>query len=81
MSTPELALVPVLPASTGIGTNAGSAWSRGHHRHAARETTDGEQESGELGRFAGQQCPGAPIFPFSFHLTTWSCQHVVGGCP
>jgi hypothetical protein len=81
MRTPALALVPVLLASTGIGANAGPTWSRGHCRHASRETTDRKQENGEPGRFAGQQWPGAPIFPRSFHLPASSCQHVAGGCP
>lgn len=67
MSTPALALIPVLPASTGIGANTGPAWSRGHRHHASRETTDGNKQSGEPGRFAGQQWPGAPIFPLSSH--------------
>jgi hypothetical protein len=81
MSTPALALLPVLPASTGIGANTGPDLHGGHRHHAARESTDGKQESGEPGRFAGQQWPGAPMFPFSIHLTTSSCQHVAGGCP
>jgi hypothetical protein len=81
MSTPALALVPVLPASTGIGANTGPDLHGGHRHHAAREDRDGKQESGERGRFAGQQWPEAPIFPRSFRLITLSCKHVAGGCP
>ncbi len=80
MNTPALALVPVLRASTGIGANTGTARSKSHRNHASRENTDGNKESGEPGRFAGQQWPGAPIFPLFFHPTTLYCQHVVGGC-
>ena len=81
MNTPALALVPVLPASTGMGANTGPAWSRVRRHHAVGENTDGKQESGEPGRFAGQQRPGAPIYPLSFHFTTSYCRHVAGGCP
>ena len=81
MSPPVLALVPVLLASTGIGANIGPDLHRGHRHHAAREDTDGRQENGEPGCFAGQQWPGAPIFPRTFHLPASSCQHVAGGCP
>ena len=81
MTTPALALVPVLPASTGIGANTGPNLQRGHRPCAVGKNTDGEQESGELEGFAGQQWPGAPVFPLSFHLTISSCRHVAGGCP
>ena len=81
MSTPALALIPVLPASAGTGANTGAAQYRGHRHHAVRENTDGNKESGDLGRFAGRPCPGVPLFPLSFHLTISSCRHVAGGCP
>jgi hypothetical protein len=81
MNTPALALVPVLPTSTGIEANTGPDLQRGHRHRAVGENTDAEQESGEPGCFAGLQWPGAPIFPFSFHLTTSSCQHDAGDCP
>ena len=81
MNTPALTLVPVLPASTGIGANTGPNLHTGHRHHVVGENTDGEQESGDPGRFAGQQWPGAPVFPLSFHLTISSCRHVAGGCP
>jgi hypothetical protein len=78
MSTPVLALIPVLPASTGTGANA-VAWLIGHRHHAVRENTDGNKESGEPGRFAGRPCPGVPLFPLFFHPTSF-CRHVAGGC-
>ena len=81
MTTPALALVPVLPASTGIGANTGPDLHGGRRHHASREDTDGRQESGKPGCFAGRQWPGAPIFPLSFHFTTSYCRHVAGGCP
>jgi hypothetical protein len=80
MSSPALALVPVLPASTGIGANTGPHLHGGRRHHVVREDTGGEQESGEPGCFAGQQWPGAPIFLLSFHLTL-CCRHVAGRCP
>jgi hypothetical protein len=79
MSSPALALIPVLPASTGIGANTGPALARGHRHHASRENTDGNKESGEPGRFAGQQWPGVPCFPLSFHPA--SRQRVAGSRP
>jgi hypothetical protein len=81
MSTPALALVPVLLASAGIGAITGSAWHLGRRHHAVRENTDGNKESGEPGRFAGRPCPGVPLFPLFFHPATSSCQHVAGDCP
>jgi hypothetical protein len=81
MSTPALAPVPVLPASTGTGANTGMAWLIGHRHHALRENTDGNKESGEPGRFAGRPCPEVPLFPLFFHPATSSCQHVAEGCP
>jgi len=79
MNTPALAPVPVLLASMGIGANTGPDLHGGRRPHAAREDTDGKQESEQPGRFAGQQWPGAPIFPRSFHLPASSCQHDAGG--
>jgi hypothetical protein len=63
MSTPALALVPVLLASTGIGANTGSARSIDHRNHAVRENPDGKQEDPEGGRFAARHGPVAPPFP------------------
>ena len=67
MSTPALALIPVLPASTGTGANTGPAQYRDRRHHAVRENTDGNKKSGEPGRFAGRPCPGASLFPLFFH--------------
>jgi hypothetical protein len=79
MNAPALALVSVLPASTGIGANTGPNLHGGHRHHAARETANGKQESGEPGRFTGQQWPGASIFLLSFH--PGSRQDAAGSCP
>jgi hypothetical protein len=78
MSTPALAPIPVLPASTGTGANAGPPTLPGHRHHAVRENTDGNKESGDPGRFAGPLCPGAPLFPLSFHPATSPCHHQAG---
>jgi hypothetical protein len=78
MSTPALALIPVLPASTGTGATTGPAQSTGNRHHAVRENTDGNKESGEPGRFAGRPCPGASLFPLFFHRLA-ACQHRAGG--
>ena len=67
MSTPALALIPVLPVSTGTGAKTGPALPTGHRHHAVRENTDGNKKSGEPGRFMGGPCPGAPFFPLFFH--------------
>ena len=78
MSTPALALIPVLPASTGTGANTGPAWHPGRRHHAVRENTDGNKESGEPGRFAAHQRPGAPLFPLSSSAPS---QHLPSGRP
>jgi hypothetical protein len=68
MSSPALALTPVPTADgTGAGANTGAARPIGHRHHTLCENTDGKQENGEPGRFAGLQWPGAPFFPLSFH--------------
>jgi hypothetical protein len=67
MSNPALALTPVPTGDgTGAGANTDAARPIGHRHHAVRENTDGKQESGEPGRFAGIQWPGALFFPLSF---------------
>ena len=79
MNSPALALIPVLPASTGTGAGTGPALRPGHRHHAVRENTDGNKESGEPGRFAGRPCPGASLFPLFFpHLA--ARQHAAGSC-
>jgi hypothetical protein len=62
MSTPALALVPVLAASTGIGANTGPAQHPGHRNHAVRENPDGKQEDPEGGRFTARYGPVASPF-------------------
>jgi hypothetical protein len=66
MSTPALALIPVLPASTGTGADTGPASPAGHRHHAVRENTDGNKKSGEPGRFTARRRPGASLFPLFF---------------
>jgi hypothetical protein len=67
MSRPALALTPVpLSGGTGAGATTGTTRQPGHRYRALRETTDGNQENGEPGRFAGPYWPGAPWFPLSF---------------
>jgi hypothetical protein len=76
MKAPALAPVPVLPTSTGTGANAGPARRISHRHHAPRENTDGKQESGEVGRFAGPLgWPGASRFPLSSRCVG-ACQQV-----
>jgi hypothetical protein len=77
MTTPALALVPVLPASTGTGATTGPAQPKGHRHHAVRENTDGNKESGDPGRFAGRPCPEASLFPLFFHNRAGR-QHTTG---
>ena len=77
MSILALALIPVLPASTGTGASTGPAEYRGHRHHAVRENTDGNKESGEPGRFAGRPCLGASLFPLFFHPVA-ARQHTAG---
>ena len=68
MTAPVLALAPVLAAvHTGVGATTGSLRQPGHRHHPVGENTDGNQESGEVGRFAAPNWPGAPCFPLSAH--------------
>ena len=67
MSSPALALTPVpLSGGTGAGAITGTGRHTGHRNHTLCENTDGIQESGGSGRFAGLQWPGAPFFSLSF---------------
>jgi len=67
MSTPALALIPVLPASTGTGASPGTAQPSGHRNHAVRETRMETRRAGNRG--ASRALPGleAPLFPLFFH--------------
>ena len=66
MSTPALALIPVLPASTGSGASPGPANPRCHRYHAVRETRMETRRAGNRG--ASRALPGleAPLFPLFF---------------
>ena len=79
MSPLALALIPVLPASTGTGAGTGPVSPLGHRHHAVRENTDGNKKSGEPGRFAGRPCPGASLFPLFFHRLA-VLQYAGGSC-
>jgi hypothetical protein len=78
MSSPALALVPVLLARTGIGASTGPAGYSGHRHHPAGENTDGKQEGSEGGRFTARRGPGASPFPLLPHHRRR--QHPVRGC-
>jgi hypothetical protein len=80
MSCPALALTPVpLSGGTGAGATTGTTHQPGHRYRALRETTDGKQENGEPGRFAGSCCPGAPWFPLSFSIPPLPRHDAEGG--
>jgi hypothetical protein len=78
MSTPALALIPVLPGSTGTGANTGPAWHQGHRNHAVRENRMETRRAGNRGASQARPWPGAPIFPLSFHPARHR-QHQAGG--
>jgi hypothetical protein len=77
MNVLALALIPVLPASTGTGAGTRPAEYRGHRHHAVRENTDGNKKSGEPGRFTGRPCPGASLLPLFCHPLA-ARQHTAG---
>ena len=79
MTTPALAMVPVLPASTGTGANTGSATRPGHRNHAVRENRMETRRAGNRGASRAFAGLGAPLFPLFFHPTTSSCHHKVVG--
>ena len=70
MSAPSLALVPVLPASTGTGANTGSATRPGHRNHAVRENRMETRRAGNRGASRALPGLGAPLFPLFFHPDT-----------
>ena len=80
MSTLVLALVPVLPASTGTGANTGSATRPGHRYHAVRETRMETRRAGNRGASRALRGLGAPLFPLFFH-PAGGWQHQVRGRP
>jgi hypothetical protein len=79
MSTPPLALIPVLPASTGTGANTGSATRPGHRNHAVRETRMETRRAGNRGASRALPGLGAPSFPLFFH-TVCGRQHQARSC-
>ena len=69
MSRPVLALTPVpLSGGTGAGATTGTTRQPSHRYHTLCENTDGKQEKGEAGRFAGPCWSGALWFPLSFSI-------------
>ena len=79
MSAPSLALVPVLPASTGTGANTGSATRPGHRNHAVRENRMETRRAGNRGASRALPGLGAPLFPLFFHpVCGW--QHQARSC-
>ena len=79
MSTPALALIPVLPASTGTRATTGPASLQGHRNHAVRETRMETRRAGNRGASRASRGLGAPLFPLFFHaLCGW--QHQTRSC-
>jgi hypothetical protein len=78
MSTPALALIPVLPASTGTGANTGPAWY--HRNHAVRENRMETRRAGNRGASRAFRGLGAPLFPLFFHPPCHG-QHPAQGRP
>jgi hypothetical protein len=71
MSAPALALIPVLPASTGTGATTGQ--HHGHRHHAGRENRMETRRAENRGASWALPGPEAPIFPLSFHP---ACHHL-----
>ena len=67
MNSPALALIPVLPASTGTGADTGSATRSGHRNHAVREHWMETRRAGNRGASRASRGLGAPSFPLFFH--------------
>lgn len=67
MSSPALALIPVLPASTGTGANTGAARPASHRNHAVRENRMETRRAGNRGASRALRGLGAPFFPLFFH--------------
>ena len=79
MSTPALALIPVLPASTGTGANTGPAWHQGHRNHAVRENRMETRRAGNRGASRALPGLGAPLFPLFFQ-PVYSWPHQARSC-
>ena len=67
MSAPALALIPVLPASTGTGANTRPAQPAGHRNHAVRENRMETRRAGNRGASRALLGLGAPLLPLFFH--------------
>ena len=80
MTTPALAMVPVLPASTGTGADTGSATRSGHRNHAVREHWMETRRAGNRGASRDLPGLGAPLFPLFFHPDS-DRQHPARGRP
>jgi hypothetical protein len=79
MSSPALALIPVLPASTGTGAATGPA-PQGHRNHALRENRMETRRAGNRGASQASPGLGAPLFPLFFHPPR-TAQHQARGRP
>jgi hypothetical protein len=79
MSILALALIPVLPASTGTGANTGPASPPGHRNHAVRETRMETRRAGNRGASRALRGLGAPLFPLFFPRLA-ARQHTAGSC-
>jgi hypothetical protein len=67
MNTPVLALIPVLPGSTGTGANAGPAQQhQGHRNHAMRDSRMETRRAGNRGASRAFRGLGASLFPLFF---------------
>jgi hypothetical protein len=80
MSILALALIPVLPASTGTGATTGPVSSLGHRNHAVRENRMETRRAGNRGASRALPGLGAPLFPLFFHLSR-NRQHQARGRP
>ena len=80
MTTPALALVPVLPASTGTGATTGLGRNLGHRNHAVRENRMETRRAGNRGASRALPGLGAPLFPLFFHPDS-DRQHPARGRP
>jgi hypothetical protein len=67
MSVPALALIPVLPASTGTGANTGPAQPAGHRNHVVREHRMETRRAGNRGASPALCGLGASFFSLFVH--------------
>ena len=67
MSPLALALIPVLPASTGTRANTAPSCHQDHRNHAVRETRMETRRAGNRGASRALRGPGALSFPLFCH--------------